>query len=94
MVKYGDQWVGESSACPQGRAGGGLRGVAYSAVASQLSPRRTWRHLVPVNTVLTEATEEGCGLQGSAPGAGDAAADAKEQEAWGGAVPTKEHHAH
>lgn len=55
--------------------------MAYRAVASQLSPRRTWRHLVPVNTVLTEATEEGCGLQGSAPGAGDAAADAKEQEA-------------
>lgn len=92
MVIYGDQWANESSACPQGRAGGGLRGVAYSAVASQLSPRRTWRHLVPVNTVLTEATEEGCGLQGSTPGVGDVAADAKEQEARG-AVPTKEHHA-
>lgn len=89
MDNYGDQLVGQSSACPQGRAGGGLRGVAYRAVASQLSPRRTWRHLVPVNTVLTEATEEGCGLQGSGPGAGDAAADAKEQEAWGGAVPKK-----
>lgn len=78
---YGDQWAGESSACPQGRAGGGLRGAAHRAVASQLSPRRTWRHLVPVNTVLTGATEVGCGLQGSAPGAGDTAADAKEQEA-------------
>lgn len=80
-VNYGDQWANESSACPRGRAGGGLRGVAYRAVASQLSPRRTWRHLVPVNTVLTEVTEEGCDLHGSAPGAGDATADAKEQEA-------------
>lgn len=62
-------WVGESSAGPGGRAGSGLRGGAYRAVASQLSPRRTWRHLVPVSTVLTEATEEGCGLQGSTPGA-------------------------
>lgn len=71
-----------------GRAGSGLRGVAHRAVASQLSPRKTWRHLVPVSTVLTDATEGGSGLQGSAPEAEEEAADAREQEVWGGAVPT------
>lgn len=70
-----------------GRAGSGLRGGAYRAVASQLSPRRTWRHLVPVTTVLTDATAGGCGLQGSAPEPVEEAADAKEQEVCGGAVP-------
>lgn len=55
-------------------------------MASQLSPRRTWRHLVPVITVLTDATEGGCGLQGSAPEPVEVAADAREQEVWGGAV--------
>lgn len=73
-----------------GRAGSGLRGMAHRAVASQLSPRRTWRHLVPVSTVLTDATEGGSGLQGSAPEAEEEAADAREQEVWGGAVPTNE----
>lgn len=56
-------------------------------MASQLSPRRTWRHLVPVSTVLTDATEGGRGLQGSAPEEEEEAADAREQEVWGGAVP-------
>lgn len=56
-------------------------------MASQLSPRRTWRHLVPVTTVLTDATEGGRGLHGSAPEE-EEAADAREQDVWGGAVPT------
>lgn len=80
--------MGQSSALLDGRAGSGLRGGAHRAVASQLSPRRTWRHLVPVSTVLTDATEGGSGLQGSAPEAEEEAADAREQEVWGGAVPT------
>lgn len=81
--------MGQSSALQDGRAGSGLRGRTHRAVASQLSPRRTWRHLVPVSTVLTDATEGGRGLQGSAPEEEEeAAADAREQEVWGGAVPT------
>lgn len=78
--------MGQSSALLDGRAGNGLRGRAHRAVASQLSPRRTWRHLVPVNTVLTDTTEGGSGLQGSAPEAEEEAADAREQEVCGGAV--------
>ncbi len=82
--------MGQSSALLDGRAGSGLRGGAHRAVASQLSPRRTWRHLVPVSTVLTDVTEGGSGLQGSAPEAEEEAADAREQEVWGGTVPTNE----
>lgn len=52
--------------------------VLHSAVASQLVPRGTWRHLVSVST--------GAGT-GSAPGGADEAADARLQGVTGAVTP-------
>lgn len=54
---------------------------SHSAVASQLVPRGTWRHLVSVST---GATVEGCGRLSSAPVAAEEAADARLQGVTGG----------
>lgn len=51
--------------------------LPHSAVASQLVPRGTWRHLVSVSTGA--GTAEGCGRFSSAPAAGEEAADARLQ---------------
>lgn len=49
----------------------------HSAVASQLVPRGTWRHLVSVSTGA--GTAEECGRFSSVPAAGEEAADARLQ---------------
>lgn len=51
--------------------------LLHSAVASQLVPRGTWRHLVSVRTGA--GTTDGCGRFSSVPVAGEEAADARLQ---------------
>lgn len=51
--------------------------VLHSAVASQLVPRGTWRHLVSVSTGA--GTADGCGRFSSVPLGVDEAADARLQ---------------
>lgn len=59
--------------------------LLHSAVASQLVPRGTWRHLVSVSTGA--GTAEGCGRFSSTPvGPGAEAADARLQSETGGAT--------
>lgn len=60
--------------------------LLHSAVASQLVPRGTWRHLVSVSTGA--GTAEGCGRLSSTPlGLGEEVADARLQSVTGGAAP-------
>ncbi len=61
--------------------------LPHSAVASQLVPRGTWRHLVSVRTGA--GTAEGCGRFSSAPAAGEAAADARLQGVTGAVTPKR-----
>lgn len=60
--------------------------LPHSAVASQLVPRGTWRHLVSVSTGA--GTAEGCGRFSSAPAAGEAA-DARLQGVTGAVTPER-----
>lgn len=62
--------------------------LPHSAVASQLVPRGTWRHLVSVSTGA--GTAEGCGLFSSAPAPGEEAADARLQGVTGPVTPERE----
>lgn len=62
-----------------------VRVWAHSAVASQLVPRWTWRHLVSVRTGA--GTAEGCGRVSSVPVAGDEAVDARLQGVAGVVTP-------
>ncbi len=62
--------------------------LPHSAVASQLVPRGTWRHLVSVSTGA--GTAEGCGRFSSAPVAGEEAADARLQGVTGAVTPERE----
>lgn len=62
--------------------------LPHSAVASQLVPRGTWRHLVSVSTGA--GTAEGCGRFSSAPVAGEEAADARLQGVAGAVTPERE----
>lgn len=59
--------------------------LPHSAVASQLVPRGTWRHLVSVSTGA--GTAEGCGRFSSVPEAGEEAADARLQGVTGAGTP-------
>lgn len=61
--------------------------LPHSAVASQLVPRGTWRHLVSVSTGA--GTAEGCGRFSSAPVAGEEAADARLQGVTGAVTPER-----
>lgn len=61
-----------------------VRGL-HSAVASQLVPRGTWRHLVSVSTWA--GTVGGRGLLSSAPAGADEAADARLQGVTGAVTP-------
>lgn len=61
--------------------------LPHSAVASQLVPRGTWRHLVSVSTGA--GTAEGCGRFSSAPAAGEEAADARLQGVTGAVTPER-----
>lgn len=62
-----------------------LVSLLHSAVASQLVPRGTWRHLVSVRTGA--GTAEGCGRFSSVPVAGEEAADARLQGVTGPVTP-------
>lgn len=62
--------------------------LPHSAVASQLVPRGTWRHLVSVSTGA--GTTEGCGRLSSVPAAGEEAADARLQGVAGVVTPERE----
>lgn len=62
--------------------------LSHSAVASQLVPRGTWRHLVSVSTGA--GTVEGCGRFSSAPAVGEEAADARLQGVTGAVTPVEE----
>lgn len=59
--------------------------VLHSAVASQLVPRGTWRHLVSVSTGVGPA--EGCGRFSSALAGADEAAEARLQGVTGAVTP-------
>lgn len=59
--------------------------VLHSAVASQLVPRGTWRHLVSVSTGA--GTADGCGRFSSVPLGVDEAADARLQGVTGAVTP-------
>lgn len=62
--------------------------LPHSAVASQLVPRVTWRHLVSVSTGA--GTADGCGRFRSAPVAAEEAADARLQGVTGVVTPERE----
>ena len=62
--------------------------LLHSAVASQLVPRGTWRHLVSVRTGA--GTVEGCGRFSSIPVAGEEAADIRLQGVTGSVTPKRE----
>lgn len=82
---------------PTGRGPGGvepssspvrprLSPLLHSAVASQLVPRGTWRHLVSASTGAGPA--EGCGRFSSTPvGLDEEVADARLQSVTGAATP-------
>lgn len=59
----------------------------HSAVASQLVPRGTWRHLVSVSTGA--GTAEGCGRFSSTPVVGEEAVDARLQGVTGVVTPER-----
>lgn len=61
--------------------------LLHSAVASQLVPRGTWRHLVSVRTGA--GTADGCGRFSSVPVAGEEAADARLQGVTGAVTPER-----
>lgn len=94
-------WHPRGSTVKRERGPGGEEGCSFSspvvlclsppqsAVASQLVPRGTWRHLVSVSTGA--GTAEGCGRFSSVPAAGEEAADARLQGVAGVATPERNH---
>lgn len=83
--KLGD-WTTRRGRSVDGGGGGVLlASPPHSAVASQLVPRMTWRHLVSVSTGA--GTADGCGRFSSAPVGADEAADARLQGVAGVVTP-------